>query len=491
LVPFSPDSAVFGAQRDEFDPFSPDSAAFGAQRDELVPFRSDSAAFGAQRDEFDPFSPDSAGGAGGWSRQIRFTRLGFSQSVALLALALATLVFVGCVGAPDSVSFVDGGPGVDGAGDGGPRLQLLADRPFGPEGELPTFLLSTGADDLLLVTPRAIYRLDPEGRVESREPLPEASGGATATVTSAAWDGQGLGATLRWGDDTGTPAGVYLALTDGRGAFSPSAMVALGPPKIAARAVWDTATSRHLVLTAEGRDKLLELSLTRVSRSAGVQSKVILLGGLSSSTTVGDWVGPGSRLALCTVEPPGRALLRTMFQEVGPLAVDLTDEGRRALASCRVAASGRSFLVTWVEEALPVTELDAGPAGPAADLGPGSLSFDVPVARVVGPQGKVLPRSLRLSDYPGTAVVESAVWDGNRYLVLVRTAYRGGRLELSALDEAGRLLFRQRELPLAYEPGSLLGARLVVAPEGYVVVYSIRRPHDEGGVLHLARFTVD
>jgi hypothetical protein len=403
-------------------------------------------------------------------------------------LLAGLLALAGCVGTPDSAP-ADGGSRGDGGGDAGPGLQLLVDRPFGPEGELPTHLLSTGADDLVLLTPRAVYRLDPQGRVKSRRALPEASSGTVATVTSAAWDGAGIGATVRWGEDASTPAGVYLALTDERGAFSPAGMLPLGTPATAARTIWDAASAEHLVLTAQGQEKLLELSLTRVSRGAGSKGKTVLVGGLSLSLTVGDWVGPGHRLALCTVEPPGRALLRTMFQEVGPEAVDLTDEDRRALGSCRAATSGRSFLVTWVQEALPVTELDAGPGAP--DLGPGSLSFNVPVAQVVGPGGPVLPRSQRLSDYPGTVVPESLVWDGSRYLVLVRTAYRGGRLELVALDETGRLLFRQLELPLAYEPGSLLGAKLAVTPRGYFVVYSIRRPHDEGGVLHLARLTID
>jgi hypothetical protein len=374
-----------------------------------------------------------------------------------------------------------------------PLVTVVVDRPFGPEGELPTHLLATGTDAVLLLTSKASYRIDRDGRVLRRTPLPSASSGSIAVPTSAAWDGVGLGATVRWGNDAKTTAGTYLALTDGNGVFSPPAMIPLGSTSMAARTTWDSGTQRHLVLTAEAQGSLLELALTRVARSKSeAPSTLKLQAGLSASVTIGDWVGPASRLALCTVEPGGHVLLRTFFHKVGASVVELTDPDRDALGSCRLATSGRSFLVTWVQSALPPTELDAGPAGHPSDFGPGSLSFNVPVVQLVDPDGKLVrPRSLRLSSYPGTVVTESALWDGRRYLVLTRTVFRGGRLELTVLDETGTPLFRELELPLAYEPGRLLGVKMTVDSAGeYWLVYTIRRPHDSG-VLYLMRFSLD
>jgi len=414
--------------------------------------------------------------------------------VTRLLLTLTTLA--ACTGTPDSSLLSDGGLSNGGLFDGaepdsGSLVTVVVDRPFGLDGELPTHLLATGTDAVLLLTSKASYRLDRDGRMLRRTPLPSASSGSIAVPTSAAWDGVGLGATVRWGNDAKTSAGTYLALTDGNGVFSPPSMIPLGSTATAARTTWDSETQRHLVLTGETQGSLLELALTRVARSKNeAPSTLKLQAGLSASVTIGDWVGPASRLALCTVEPGGHVRLRT-FQKAGASTVELTDPDRDALGSCRLATSGRSFLVTWVQRALPPTGLDAGPAGHPSDLGPGSLSFNVPVVQVVDPDGKLVrPRSLRLSSYPGTVQPESVLWDGRRYLVLTRTAFRGGRLELTVLDETGMPQYRELELPLAYEPGRLLGAKMALGAAGeYWLVYTIRRPHD-GGVLHLVRFSL-
>lgn len=400
----------------------------------------------------------------------------------LLSLAL----LAACRGAPSQT--------VDGAGAsdaldaaGGPRLVLRFDHTFGREGELPTHLLPAGPDRLLALTDRAIYRLDHDGRELSRQALPVASSGSVATLTSAAWDGSGLGAAVRWGHDAVTPAGSYLALTDQQGDFAPSAMLALGSAGAAVRVSWDAASQRHRVLVAQTAGNQLVLSQWRVPRVGQVSSETLLTG-LDPSTTVGDWLGASDRPALCSVRD--RRVRLHVFPDGGTAkAADLTDPQRQAVGSCRLASSGRSHLVTWVQKALPPGELDAGSTA-RPDLGPISLSYDVPLVQLVDPDGQALPRSIRLTLYEGPAVSHGALWDGQRYLVLVQTAFRGGRLQLAALDEAGGLLLRELELPLVYEPGTLLEARLAVGAAGdYLVLYAIRRPDDEG-VLHLAGFAL-
>ena len=395
--------------------------------------------------------------------------------------------WAGCQGAPST-------PGVDAAVDSAHadlaagQITLRLDRSFGEEGELPLHLVLTAAERLLAVTDAAIYQLDRDGRVLSREALPETAGGSVALLTSAAWDGTGLGATVRWGHDPALPAGSYLALADAAGAFTPAGMLALGSATSEARTAWDPAAGRHLVLVAETQGSGRALSLHSVARGGATPTVRALVGGLAQGARVGAWLGPASGPALCAVEPPGKIRLRAFPEGQAPVLVELTDAGRTAVGPCLLATSGNTYLVGWVQQALPVTEVDAGPA---ADIGPGSLSSDVPVVRLVDPSGQAGAGSIRLTAYGETALTEAALWDGRRYLVLVRTAYRGGRLVLAALDASGVLLARDLELPLSYEPGKLLAARLALDPAGDLwLLYATRRPADEG-VLRLARLALD
>jgi len=398
--------------------------------------------------------------------------------LALIAILLS------CQGIPST-------PGRDAAQDSAPadlaagQLTLRLDRSFGEEGELPLHLVLTAAERLLAVTDAAVYQLDRDGRVLRREALPETDGGSVALLTSAAWDGTGLGATVRWGHDPALQAGSYLALADEAGAFAPAGMLALGSATSEARTAWDPAAGRHLVLVSETQGSGRALSLHSVARGAVAPTVRALINGLAPGTSVGGWVGPASAPALCAVEPPGRIRLRAFPKGQAPVLVELTDAGRTAVGPCQLATSGRTRLVAWVQQALPVTEVDAG-----ADIGPESLSSDVPVVRLVDPSGQAGAGSLRLTAYGETALTEAALWDGRRYLVLVRTGYRGGRLALASLDESGALLARDLELPLSYEPGKLLGARLALDPAGDLwLLYATRRPADEG-VLHLARLAL-
>lgn len=394
------------------------------------------------------------------------------------------LFLLSCQGVPST-------PGRDAAVEGAPadlaagQITLRLDRSFGEEGELPLHLLLTAAERLLAVTDAAIYQLDRDGRVLGREALPATAGGSVALLTSAVWDGTGLGATVRWGHDPALAAGSYLALADAAGAFAPAAMIALGPAASEARTAWDPAAGRHLVLVAETQGSGRALSLHSVARGGGTPAVSALVGGLAPGTSVGGWVGPARAPALCAVEPPGKIRLRLFPQGQAPVLVELTDAGRTAVGPCLLATSGQTRLVAWVQQALPVTEVDAG-----ADIGAESLASDVPLVRLVDPSGQAGAGSVRLTEYGETALTEAALWDGRRYLVLVRTSYRGGRLALAVLDESGLLLARDLELPLSYEPGKLLGARLALDPTGDLwLLYATRRPADEG-VLHLARLAL-
>jgi hypothetical protein len=160
------------------------------------------------------------------------------------------------------------------------------------------------------------------------------------------------------------------------------------------------------------------------------------------------------------------------------------------VGTCQLATSGRSILVTWTQQALAPELVDAGPNPRPPDLGPGSLTFNIALGRVVDPERQVLTRAVRLSLFEGTVGVESVLWRG-QYLALVHAAgYRGGRLALTSLDERGDLLFRDVVIPLDYEPGRLIDGRLSSTAAEYILLYSTRRPWDEG-ILHLSRFGID
>lgn len=406
-----------------------------------------------------------------------------SRAGLLLLAALAA----GCQAAP-STAALDGGDAAWPAADtSAGQVSVSLSRSFGPEGEVPIQLIHAAGERLLALTDTAIYQLDHAGRVLHREALPVASSGTPARVTSASWDGAGLGAVVRWGQDTTVTPGSYLALTDARGSFAPGGMLALGAVPSAARVFWDSASQRHLVLISQTKGGQRELTLRRVPRAGSSAPAEPLLGGLPLALDVGGWVGPAARPAACTVQPPGRVWLHRFPGGGGPAtALDLTDPGRVAVDRCGLATSSRAYLVSWVQRGLPPEQLDAGPSAP--DLGPGSLSYDVPLVQLVDPDGKALARSLRLTLYgDGPAVTESLLWDGQRFLALVRTDYRGGRLLLTVLDESGALLQRDLELPLSYEPGRLLGGKLALGTGGDLwLVYALRRP-DDLGVLYLAR----
>jgi hypothetical protein len=74
-------------------------------------------------------------------------------------------------------------------------------------------------------------------------------------------------------------------------------------------------------------------------------------------------------------------------------------------------------------------------------------------------------------------------------VLLNPVSFRGGRMVLSAIDEAGMLLWRDVVIPLPYEPGRLVAGRLAVSQSHYLLLFSTRRPWDQG-VLHLARLSL-
>jgi len=407
------------------------------------------------------------------------------------ALGLALLgACAACSPAPRSP--LDGGaPPAAAAPDAGPLRLTSPPRAFGQQGETPTHLVAAGPDRLLALTDAAIYQLDHDGVVLARSALPAASSGARAVILGAGWDGVGLGALVRWGVDAKVPTGTYLALASAQGAFfaaemtrltsaGPSIRGSFGPTH---EAVWVEAA-------AQQGANLLHAAATR---SKPVTTSTLLFG-LDVVTAVGGWVNGKDFSALCTVEPGG-VVLRTFRPGAQPSLQDkvqLNDPSRPAVGSCQLATSGRSQLVVWTRQALAPAQQDAGPH--THDLGSGTLSYDEPVAQLVDPTGQRLQKSVRLSlAYDGPVLVQSVLWDDvvGRYLVLLNpVGHRGGRLVLAALDEAGRLLFRDELIPLTdYEPGRTTAGRLVVTAGGAIhVLYGIRRPWDEGR-LYLVRLS--
>lgn len=399
---------------------------------------------------------------------------------------LLTVVLGACTPAPSDQR--DGAAALDAAADGA-TAGVAFSRSFGQEGETPTHLVAAG-DRLLALTDRAAYQLDHDGRLVRRSALPAASSGSYAVILDARWDGSGLGAVVRWGQDTQVLQGTYLALSDRQGSFTAASMLSL--TSLAASARLHLDGTRHGVAWIEGTSAkpTADLRLATTERTKPILDAKTLLAGLPSTAAVGGWSGA----ALCTVEPAGVVKLRTFSGASLKKTLTLNDAGRRAVGPCRLASSGRSQLVVWTREALPPDQIDAGPY--TKDLGPGTLTYDVPVAQLVDPQGQALPRSVRLSiGYQGPVEVQAALWDpaAGRYLVLFNpVGFRGGRLVLTALDEAGKLLYRDGLIPLAdYEPGRTVAGRLAVTSVGQrYLLYSIRRPWDDG-VLYLAKLEVD
>jgi len=301
----------------------------------------------------------------------------------------------------------------------------------------------------------------------------------TAVITAASWDGAGLGATVRWGDDVRIPAGSYFALTDAEGRFHPSEMIRLGVPGGGARTAWDGAVHQAVWLEPYGDG----VDLWRASLARGSAASRRALVDLPAGAATGGWMArSGGLSALCTLEPGGALRLRRFGPSENLAPVDLSMTGQRMRGACHLAASGSSFLVTGMME----------PRADGADALSGTSGkeplYDAIVGRVVDNAGRSLAVPLFLSGYPGIVRVESTLWDGTRYLILINpVSTRGGRLALSAVDGAGGILFRDLELPLDYEPGVLVAGRLLARPSEYFLFFSFRRPWDSG-VLYLARF---
>lgn len=410
-------------------------------------------------------------------------------------LTLSLLLAAACSPAPRSlaetgINAVDAGEDslVHGAA---PRVTLLWDRTFGPEGERPAHLVAGKDDRMLALTDRAIYLLDQDARQISRAAHPMGSAGIRPLVQAAHWDGSGLGWTLRWPGDSIIAAGWSVTLTDGAASFSASSLVVAAPVSGGA---WGALTGgkTHATLTAtvQGTNWRLGVRLQKRGQAATTtQLKKTLL----ATATVGDWAAlPGMSaggLGLCSVDPGGTVNLRLLGSgdAVSTRAVHSVS-ARPALGGCRLAGSGRSTLVTYSVQGLPYHRLDLGPGAP--DMGVKGVSYPEPRARVVPSSSGSLSSYHRLSSWPDVLQIQDLLWDGTRYLVLLnRASYRGGRLLLTTLDETGRLLARDILIPLSYEPGTLLGARLWAHATGYTLLFASRRPWDEG-VLHLARFKV-
>jgi hypothetical protein len=405
------------------------------------------------------------------------------------ALASVLLVaWAACTPVPGSPQ--DGGEVADAStADAGPLKLVAPPRVFGQKGETPTHLVAAGADRLLALTNAAIYQLDRDGASLARSALPVASSGGRAVVLGAGWDGVGLGALVRWGADTQLPSGTYLALGDATGVIKPATMTRLTAAGPSIRGSFGSTHEVVWIEAAASPQQGASLLHAVATRSAAPTTST-LLSGLAVASAVGGWRGSDSgqgTAALCTVEPGGVVVLRTFKSSVQPTlkqTLTLNDPARPAVGSCRLATSGRSQLVVWTRRALAPALQDAGPH--TIDLGSGTLSFDEPVAQLVDPAGQRLKRSVRLSlAYDGPVLVQSVLWDAasGRYLVLLNpVGHRGGRLVLAALDEAGKLLFRDAVVPLDdYEPGRTEAGRLVVTSSGSIhLLYGIRRPWDEG-----------
>jgi hypothetical protein len=404
--------------------------------------------------------------------------------VSARALTMLAVLVAGCSGPPARA--VDAtGTASDGAPSRPLSIRLVYDRPIGEPGEAPTQLVAAG-ERLLAVTDRAVYLLDSEARVVARTPLPVASSATTARVTAASWDGVGLGAAVRWGMDAAQPAGSYLALTDAQGAFAPTAMAALGPG--GARAGWDGQAHQALwsVATSTGT----ELRVSRVPRAGGATVR-LLQPDLPPGLQLGGWIVRADRWALCDVEPPGRVVLRRYEAGAALPPIDLTEPGARSIGGCQVATNGRSLIVTSTTAAAPPARVDAALGVIPVDLGLGAIAYDVPVAQIVDPAGQRLAALHRLSFQLGTVRVENVLWDGARYVALLAApGYRGGRFALAVLGEAGELLARDLEIPLSYEPGTLVAGQLAQAGDELRLIYATRLPWDDAAVLRLVRFSL-
>lgn len=406
------------------------------------------------------------------------------RSGPVTALCMLWLLNLACTPAPFSTRDLGlDQAAADRGADAAALMVVSMDRSFGPEGELPTHLALGGDDRVLALTDRALYWLDRHGRVRSRRALHRADSGAAPVVHAARWDGTGLGLTLRW-PGSAPAAATYLALADDQGRFDAAKMTRLAPASATARAAFDGQA--HQVLWSAPTAQGVALHLTGAAR-VGAATDRVLVKDLPPGTTAGDLVTPAAgQVAVCTTDPAGSATLRRFSASKAQQPVVLRPPGRQTTGRCRLASSGRSQLAVFSVAALPAQQVDWGVAHP--DLGLGTATYPVPLAQLVDPAGVTLPSALRLSTAPGTVRVEDLLWDGQRYLVLLNTVgYRGGRLVLVALDEAGRLQSSDTIPLAAYEPGRLVAARLAAArPGNYLLLYSTRRPWDSG-VLHLAR----
>jgi hypothetical protein len=396
------------------------------------------------------------------------------------ALIPLLLVVAGCHAPPAGSRDATSSP-LEASPDAGGRAVLVYDRSFGAEGEQPRALLLGAEGQIHALTDRAIYRLDGDGRVLARISLATLAPG-TPRLISAALDGEGLGLTLR------LPAGIGFALLDREGALAqgPSPIAA---PTAEARGGFDGEAHRIVWTTPAPDGAGLELWLRSFTRAGGASPEP-LSSALPLESTLGDGLAAPGLLAACTLDPGGQARLRRFsLPGVTEAPVLIGEPGREAIGACRLAWSGRAVLAATRTRALPPSRVDLGVRG--VDLALGALSFDVPVARAV--EDGAAGETVRLSLIPGTLSVESLIWDGARFLALTLAAgIAGGRLQLTLLDEAGRLLSRDLPLPLAYEPGSLSTACLAASPASgdYLLLYGSRRPWDEG-VLHLVRFRLE
>lgn len=406
-------------------------------------------------------------------------------------LALLLMIWSAMACTPQPTSVMEASPDLgsaDAAPEGTAAVVIADDRSFGQEGEVPTHLTVGTPGRLYALTDQAIYLLDGQGRVLRRGALPAASGGSVAPllVHAARLDAVGLGLTARWAGDNKNSPGTYLVLADQQGSFASKAMIKVAASTGLARGVHDGAA--HRVLWTGFQNNTLTLSVTDVSRAKAAVSKTsTLVTGLPAGTGVGDLVASKGSLSLCTVAPEGAVFLRRFASGKGLPVVKLALSGFEATGPCGLVTSGRSHLLTYYHKALAPAQVDWGVADP--DLGPGTVTYPVAMAQVVDPNGQPLDQPLRLSTQEGTVRVEDLLWDGSRYLVLVNTVgYRGGRLVLVIMDEAGKRL-GSHTIPLAYEPGRLVAARLAAGPTDLLLLYSTRKPWDNG-VLHLARIKV-
>jgi hypothetical protein len=391
-------------------------------------------------------------------------------------LCFCLLALLAACQGPPTRRALEAGPAADAVG---PALQssLRFSRPFGSEGEVPAALVAAGPERLAALTDQAVYLLDLDGRVLARSPLPLPVRGAGG-VTGLTWDGAGLGLALRWRGDAQAAAGSYLALTDEQGALT-GALVPVAGVDAEPRSGFDGEA--HQVAWTSGAGSALELRALRLARG-GQPSTQTLVGGLSSAIALGELRARPDELELCTVEGDGSVALRR-FASIVPAAATVSAPGRRGAGPCRLASSGRSWLVAWQDRA-------AAPDAGGPDLGLKGLAFDTPVARLVSPAGVSGDEPLRLTAQSGTMRLEAALWDGARYLVLLAAAgLRGGRLLLTVLDELGRPLQQDLFLPVEVEPAALLPAALAVSGDCFLL-YGLRHPWDDG-ILYLARFKLE